>query len=138
MDYQIDSGGKCFRCKTDVSSADVLSCFDCKLRFHAICGDLARFANKSFVKSFKSVKSKNFPFQCDHCVTKRETRAASTVEEQIQNLTAVIKDLVAEVQQLKSENRPHRTSLASSPEESNSSAPRATEGGPTSAWSNKE
>ena len=69
--YQVNVDGTCPQCKTVENPTETLICFDCKLKFHVICSDRTPFCNRSFVKPLKAVKSKNFQFICDICVTKK-------------------------------------------------------------------
>ena len=95
-DYEINASGKCTACEVDVNTAEMLECSDCKSKFHTVCGDHIPFANKSFIKSFKALRGDYFSFTCYHCKTRRETNAASTVQEQIQKLTSVVNLLVTQ------------------------------------------
>lgn len=54
-----------------------------------------QYSCKSFLNSFKKVKVKNFKFTCDICVTRRENNQASTINEQISELTQTVSKLVS-------------------------------------------
>ena len=62
------------------------------------------FGSKSFLSLFKNLKSDNFIFICDHCITKRENNEASTIKDQILELTKVVKNLAGEIKNMKAEN----------------------------------
>ena len=94
---KVDGGGMCSACKTDTNETDVLSCFDCKEVFHALCNSMeSPICNKSFLNTFKRAKKINFFFLCDVCLTKREQNEASTVTQQISSLTETVAKLASE------------------------------------------
>ena len=103
MPYEVEEDGNCSICQESVNDADTLKCWMCNVHFHALCSTKATFCNRSFLGSFKKVKSKNFPFVCDSCVTKHECKEASQVTDQIRELSKVVGNLVTEVQLLKAE-----------------------------------
>ena len=93
----MDGGGKCSACKTDTNETDVLSCFECKEVFHALCTAMDNpICNKSFLNTFKRAKKSNFLFLCDTCLTRREQNEASTVTQQISSLTDTVAKLASE------------------------------------------
>ena len=100
--YKVGSNGQCTTCECDVDDCDILKCFDCKSYFHAVCNTSTPFCNKTFLGTFKKIKSINFLFVCDSCVTLRETNETSTLNEQIHSLTTIVQKLVTDVQSLKS------------------------------------
>ena len=100
--YTLNSNGECSNCKTVASEETTLKCEDCKKFVHAICGSEAPYASKTFVANFNKVKVKNFLFLCDFCLTKRENNEASTLKDQMENLTETVKTLVKDIQSLKS------------------------------------
>ena len=92
--YTLNSSGECSNCKTVASEETTLKCEDCKKYVHAICGSEAPYASKTFVANFNKVKVRNFLFLCDFCLTKRENNEASTLKDQMENLTETVKTLV--------------------------------------------
>ena len=81
----------------------MLKCYDCNSTYHAICGEVTPFGNKTFVGIFKKLKVDNYLFACDICLTKREDNEASTLKDQFEALTAKVDTLVSKFQGIKSE-----------------------------------
>ena len=92
--HLIDSSGQCNTCQEKTKENDILKCYDCKSTYHAICGEVTPFGNKTFVGTFKKLKVDNYLFVCDICLTKRENNEASTLKDQIETLTAKVETLV--------------------------------------------
>ena len=92
-----------FNCKDKVKENDMLKCYDCNSTYHAICGEVTPFGNKTFVGIFKKLKVDNYLFACDICLTKREDNEASTLKDQFEALTAKVDTLVSKFQGIKSE-----------------------------------
>lgn len=98
--YQISPDGICNTCET-AANRDFLECRDCKIKFHALCGNTWP-CTRTFLGQFKTLKNKtNFPFICDHCVTKWENDEASTIKDQLAELKQAFAVLTNEVRELK-------------------------------------
>ena len=57
---------------------------------------------KTFLTTFKALKSPNFIFLCDACLTKREQLEASSLKEQLASVVNSVSELAKEVKSLKS------------------------------------
>ena len=101
--HLIDSSGQCNTCQEKTKENDILKCYDCKSTYHAICGEVTPFGNKTFVGTFKKLKVDNYLFVCDICLTKRENNEASTLKDQIETLTAKVETLVNDFKVFKNE-----------------------------------
>ena len=103
---QIDSNRSCSSCNTEVSETDTMQCYECKLTFHAFCTEVVTpyCTNHSFLSSFKKVKSGNFLFLCDLCLTKKEHNMASTINDQISTLSETVNLLVKEFSAFKDQS----------------------------------
>ena len=102
MAYQVDASGKCSTCSKQTTEADIMQCYDCQSYLHGVCGETP-ITNKTFLKKFKEVRSKNFMFVCDHCLTRRENKQASLMKDQISDLTDTVSTLVKEFSAFKRE-----------------------------------
>ena len=80
--HQIDDNGICASCSNEVKDPEVVQCYDCKVYFHGICGEVTPYCSKTFLGSFKKVKGNNFIFVSDTCITKRENGEASSINNQ--------------------------------------------------------
>ena len=105
VENTINSSGECASCKTAVNEDDVLTCYDCKTDIHAVCEGDATYACKTFITNFKKLKSGNFLFVCNSCITMRENNEASTLKEQIADLTNTVSSLVNEFKEFKQEKK---------------------------------
>ena len=101
--YQVSSSGTCTTCQVETYEAEVLQCYDCKTFYHGVCNNQAPFCNKTFLSSFKKVKSSNFIFVCDICIPKRENQEASSLNDQIAALTATVSTRAHKFKQFKEE-----------------------------------
>ena len=105
MSHQVNSSGECSKCKANTNDIDNLTCYECRTTFHAVCGDATPFGSKTFVNNFRKTKVSNFLFVCDSCLTKWENNEASSMKEQIQDLTATVTMLAQEFKTFKDENK---------------------------------
>ena len=118
---QIDASGNCQLCKTTaLSETDAISCYDCQGKFHGVCGEAPnQYCSNTFLRTFQKLKSGNFVFVCDMCLTRKENNQASSIKEQISSftdtvnssindkislLTNTVEFLVKEVSELKNQN----------------------------------
>ena len=103
---QIDAKEMCSSCNAKIHEADTIQCYDCKTMYHAVCteGNTPYCTNKSFLSSFKKIKTGNFLFVCDLCLTKKENKEASTINDQISTLTETVSSLVREFSTFKAES----------------------------------
>ena len=101
--HQVDNSGTCTTCQGEANEAEILQCFDCKTFYHGLCNTLVPFCSKTFLASFKKVKSSNFIFVCDSCITKRENQEASNIKDQIAALAVTVNTLASEFKSFKSE-----------------------------------
>ena len=100
--FTVSSSGDCSKCKKKVNEETILKCHECKTIFHAFCGDEKPWTNnKAFVANFNKQKARNFIFMCDVCLTKKENSEASTLQDQIESLTATVSTLVQEFKKFK-------------------------------------
>ena len=101
--HQVDTSGKCFTCEAETEESDLLQCYDCKVYYHAICGDaqFTPFGCKTFLGVFKKLKVNNLMFVCDICMIKKENKEASDMKDQIQSLTETVQNLVSEFETFK-------------------------------------
>ena len=101
--YQIDESGICSTCRISARDQDVVMCLDCKNKFHADCDNTRpSCTNRSFLDTHIRMSrnnTNNFPFICDHCLTRRENNEASSLKEQ---LAAVVKSLAVLTQEVQS------------------------------------
>ena len=102
--YKVDDKGICSSCSNKVKDREIVQCYDCKIYFHGICGEVTPYCNKTFLSSFKKVRCSNFIFVCDMCITKRENLEASSINDQIAALTETVSKLATEFQSFKAEN----------------------------------
>ena len=119
----VNNSGTCTLCeKESLNETDVISCYECQKYFHGDCGQAThKYCCKSFLTSFQkqTVKTGNFVFVCDMCLTRKENNLASSINEQISSLTEVVNNsfndkisiltntvnsLVSEVNALKEQN----------------------------------
>ena len=102
--YQIKDNGICNTCETAASENHILECRDCKNQFHGCCDNNYPFCVKSFLSTYKSLRNKtNFPFTCDHCVTRWENNEASSTKNQLAEVVKAVAALTEEVRELKGE-----------------------------------
>ena len=105
VDHQIDESGSCTTCKTSALDKDIVNCLDCKTKFHADCNEIRPFcSNRAFLDTHIRMSrnnTNNFPFMCDHCLTRRENNEASSLKEQLAEVVKSIAVLTKEVQSLK-------------------------------------
>ena len=65
--------GKCNSCSEQIDDNEVMTCFRCKLHFHAICKGSNAICNKSLLNLFHQRSTKrNFTWYCDECITQLE------------------------------------------------------------------
>ena len=100
--HKINGDGICTTCGTEPSEK-MVQCYDCKEKFHGVCNKQAPFGCSSFITSFNNLKKSNFMFVCDECITKRENHEASSIKDQLADLTQTVKALANEVRALKTE-----------------------------------
>ena len=104
-EYQIDGSGTCSTCKESARDQDIVNCLDCKTRFHADCNNIRPFcSNRAFLDTHIRMSrnnTNNFPFMCDHCLTRRENNEASSLKEQLAEVVKSISVLTKEVQAIK-------------------------------------
>ena len=98
--FQIADDGICSTCSAVATDAEILKCSDCKVKWHGLCGDRAPFCNKSFLGTFGKLKSRNFIFFCDSCLTKRENQEASAITDQIKEIKTAINSLQNEFKEI--------------------------------------
>ena len=102
--HQIANSGICSTCKSVANEQQILECYDCKTKYHVDCDNTAAFCTKSFLKSFEGMKvNNNFIFVCDHCITSRENKEASTLKDQMAEVVASVALLAKEVSAQKNE-----------------------------------
>lgn len=118
---QVEANGSCSLCKaTSLNETELISCYECLNLFHSVCGQAPKkYCSRSFLTSFQGLKSGNFVFVCDTCLTRKENNQASSINEQIASftdtinnsinkkislLTNTVNSLVTEVNELKTQN----------------------------------
>ena len=106
VEHQVTSSGTCKTCETETNEEEVLQCYDCQSFYHGVCNKVTPFfASKSFISSFKKLKSKNFTFVCNQCITRRENNQASSLNDQISELADTVKMLAEEFKSFKEEKK---------------------------------
>ena len=90
----IDQSGSCTECKKEADDNEILQCQSCEVFCHATCGEGT--PSKPQLINFKKIKSRNFIFYCDSCLTRRESFEASSTKEQIDELKQSVSDLHSE------------------------------------------
>ena len=105
--FELNSSGICNTCNIVANEQHILVCYGCKKSCHADCQNTATYGTRSFVKQYKSLvrngNGENFLFVCDHCLTKWETKEASTLEDQMAEVLHSVAQLTKEVAELKKE-----------------------------------
>ena len=92
--HQVNSSGVCSSCNQETDESEVIKCYDCQEFFHGVCESQTPFGSKTFLASFKKVKSDNIVMICDICKTKRENNEASCLKDQVSELAATVNALV--------------------------------------------
>lgn len=100
---KVDENGICLTCSNKVNDTEIIKCYDCKIYYHGICGEVTPYCSKTFLSSFKKVKCCNFIFVCNMCITKRENQEVSSINNQIAALPDTVSKLASEFQLLKTE-----------------------------------
>ena len=103
--HSVGSSGNCSSCQVETNDSEVLQCYDCQTYYHGICNNQTPYCNKTFLSSFKKLKGSNFIFVCDICITKRENQEASSLKDQISELTATVNTLANEFKSFKEEKQ---------------------------------
>ena len=100
--HEIDGSGICGTCKVAAQEHHILECHDCERRYHSDCNDVVPYATRTYLKHYNGLRNKsNFLFVCNHCVTDRENREASTLKDQMADVVAAVERLSKEVSELK-------------------------------------
>ena len=103
--HQLDSNGTCSTCKAIAKEQDIVECLDCRTKFHADCDNTRPFcSNRAFLDThirMSRSSTNNFPFMCDHCLTRREHNEASSLKEQLEAVVQSVATLTKEVKELK-------------------------------------
>ena len=116
--HQINSSGTCTSCQVKANEAETMLCFDCKSYYHGVCDNQLLYCTKSFLTSFKKVKSCNFIFVCDVCLTRRENQEASNIKDQIEALANTVSNLANEFKSFKA-GKEEQEETKSTPADSN-------------------
>ena len=103
--FLLDPVGKCLSCSGSPQASETVKCATCKEYFHALCEkstDNNFICLKSFLKNWHSpsVKS-NFEWNCDSCKTKKEENEVFTTENKFDQLFTLIKNLGADITEIK-------------------------------------
>ena len=96
VQHTVDNNGNCSTCQKETKEGELLLCYDCKSYYHGICDSQPIFCNKTFLASFLKIKSGNFIFVCNTCITKRENKEASSIKDEINELKDTVKTLIEE------------------------------------------
>ena len=131
--HLINENGICGTCEAVANDMQWVQCFFCKEKFHGECGANATFCTKTFLKQFKGLKSSNFWFICDTCITKHENIEASSIKQQLAEVVSSVANLAKEVKSLKEEKQ-HQKSEVSNVVKPVQPPPKTKE----KAWSNPE
>ena len=131
--HLINENGICGTCEAVANDMQWVQCFFCKEKFHGECGANATFCTKTFLKQFKGLKSSNFWFICDTCITKHENIEASSIKQQLAEVVSSVANLAKEVKALKEEKQ-HQKSEVSNVVKPVQPPPKTKE----KAWSNPE
>ena len=80
--------GKCSSCEEQVDDNEVMTCFFCKIHFHAICKGSNAICNKSLLVLIHQKSTKrNFTWYCDSCLTNLEVDVTSSHASHMQKVT---------------------------------------------------
>ena len=101
LPFMLDQSGKCTTCAHIPSPLTIVTCASCVKPFHGYCtsaNDNNFISKQTFMKSWHSpsVKS-NFQWHCDSCKTRMEENAASTMEDRLDRLLAMVGTLSNEL-----------------------------------------
>ena len=107
--HQLDNNGTCTTCQAIAKEQDIVECLDCKTKFHADCDNIRPYCtNRAFLDTHVRMSrgsTNNFPFMCDHCLTRREHNEASSLKEQLAAVVESVATLTKEVKDLKSAHK---------------------------------
>ena len=81
-------------------------------KFHGECGANAAYCTKTFLKQFKNLKSSNFWFICDICITKHEIIEASSINKQLAEVVSSVANLAKELKALKEEKQHQKSQIS--------------------------
>ena len=80
--------GKCNSCAEQVDDNEVMTCFRCKVHFHAVCQGSNAICNKSLLSLWQQRSTKrNFTWYCDSCLTQLEMDDTVTQAPVLQKVT---------------------------------------------------
>ena len=107
--HEVDQSGMCSPCSLQVNE-NWIECGDCKSLFHGNCGsqNKALYCCKTFLTTFKALKSPNVIFLCDACLTRREQLEASSLKEQLASMVNSVSCERSKIPKIKSKFVSHK------------------------------
>ena len=87
--FQLNAG-KCNSCMVQIDDNEVMSCFRCKEKFHAVCNGSNAICNKSLLVLYHQKSTKrNFVWYCDKCLTDLELMETESQTSHVQKVNEI-------------------------------------------------